>query len=95
MSAVPHLRIVVAVTIAAIFGYAMFSLWVVLASNDVALKGDVIGTWKSFAVLGFGFWLGSSSAGKAKETDSPPPPAPHPVEVVNGPDAPVPVEGKA
>ncbi|WP_246152773.1 hypothetical protein [Sphingomonas montanisoli] len=64
---VPHLRIVVAATIMAILGYAGFSLWVVLWSQDAAMKGDVIGTWKSFAVLAFGFWLGSSSAGKAKD----------------------------
>lgn len=89
MSAVPHLRIVVGVTIAAIVGYAIFSLWVVLWSNDVALKGDVIGTWKSFAVLGFGFWLGSSSAGKAKEGE------PVPVRVKNPPSEPVPVSEDA
>ena len=83
---VPHLRIVVAATIAAIAGYLAFSLWVVLWSNDVALKGDVIGTWKSFAVLAFGFWLGSSSAGKAKD-DVPPR-----VQIEQPADKPVPVE---
>lgn len=69
---IPHMRIVVAASVAAIGGYAAFSAWVVLVSDDAALRGDTIGTWKSFAVLAFGFWLGSSSGGKAKEPDPPP-----------------------
>lgn len=64
---VPHLRIVAAASIAAVIGYLGFSIWVVMYSGDVALKGDVVGTWKSFATLAFGFWLGSSSAGKARD----------------------------
>lgn len=64
---VPHLHIVVAFSALAVLGYAAFSIWVVLYSNDPALRGDTIGTWKSFGVLAFGFWLGSSSAGKAQE----------------------------
>jgi archaeosine-15-forming tRNA-guanine transglycosylase len=71
MSGVPHLRIVVAASVAAVAGYAAFSVWVVGFSNDVALKGDVIGTWKSFAVLAFGFWLGSSSGGKSSTSNPP------------------------
>lgn len=66
---IPHLRIVVVASAAAVAGYLAFSLWVVLWSGDVALKGDTIGTWKSFAVLAFGFWLGSSSSGKAKDAE--------------------------
>lgn len=62
----PYLHVVVGATIAAIAGYAVFSAWAVIWSDDAALRGDVIGTWKSFAVLAFGFWLGSSSGGKAK-----------------------------
>jgi len=62
----PYLHVVVGTTIAAIAGYALFSAWAVIWSTDAALRGDVIGTWKSFAVLAFGFWLGSSSGGKAK-----------------------------
>lgn len=62
----PYLHVVVGATIAAIAGYAVFSGWAVVLSGDAALRGDVIGTWKSFAVLAFGFWLGSSSGGKAK-----------------------------
>lgn len=62
---VPHLRIVVGACIVAIAGYAVFSAWAVFYSTDAALRGDVIGTWKSFAVLAFGFWLGSSSGGKS------------------------------
>jgi hypothetical protein len=63
---VPHLKIIVAFSVLAILGYAGFSIWVVLHSDDAAMKGDVIGTWKSFAVAGFAFWIGSSSAGKAE-----------------------------
>lgn len=65
---IPYLPIVVAFCLAAILGYAVFSAWVVFYSDDASLKGDVIGTWKSFAVLAFGFWLGSSSGGKSQST---------------------------
>lgn len=85
-SRVPHLRIVVAASGAAVIGYLAFSIWVVLGSGDAALKGDVIGTWKSFAVLAFGFWLGSSSGGKAKDGE------PTPVNVTNSPSDPVPTQ---
>ncbi|MFC0305207.1 hypothetical protein ACFSTI_20580 [Rhizorhabdus histidinilytica] len=64
-SAIPHLRIVVAASALAILGYAGFSIWVVGWSTDAAMRGDVIGTWKSFAVAAFTFWIGSSSGGKA------------------------------
>ena len=64
---IPHLPIVVAFCVAAVAGYAAFSWWVVFVEGDPAMTGDVIGTWKSFAVLAFGFWLGSSSGGKAKD----------------------------
>lgn len=64
---VPHLRIVVAVCIAAVAGYAAFSAYAVVVLKDATMTGDIIGTWKSFAVLAFGFWLGSSSGGKAKD----------------------------
>lgn len=86
MSKVPHLRVVIAASIAAVLGYLGFSLWAVLLSGDATVIGDVIGTWKSFAVLAFGFWLGSSSAGKAKDGE------PTPVVVENPPSAPVPVK---
>ena len=66
MSRIPHLRIVVTTCAIAVTGYALFSWWAVFRSNDATLVGDVIGTWKSFAVAAFSFWLGSSSAGKAK-----------------------------
>lgn len=64
---IPHLRIVVAACLAAILGYAAFSVYAVVYLKDPGLTGDIIGTWKSFAVLAFGFWLGSSSGGKAKD----------------------------
>lgn len=63
---IPHLSIVIGTTIAAIAGYAAFSVWVFFQNKDASLMGDVAGTWKSFAVLAFGFWLGSSSAGKTQ-----------------------------
>jgi hypothetical protein len=83
---IPHIRVVIAFCVAALVGYAFFSVWVVLYSGDAALRGDVIGTWKSFATAGVFFWIGSSSGGKAK------PDAPTPVSVVNPPESPVPVE---
>lgn len=88
MNTIPHARTVIAFCVAAIVGYSIFSGWAVFWSNDPALRGDVIGTWKSFAVAGFTFWLGSSSGGKAK----PDPEQPQPVEVRNPPSSPVPVE---
>jgi hypothetical protein len=66
---VPHLRIVVAACLIAVAGYASFSVWAVFYSQDATLVGDVIGTWKSFAVAAFTFWLGSSSGGKASPDD--------------------------
>lgn len=68
---VPHLRIVVIASMAAVLGYAAFSAYVMLHTDDAALQGDVVGTWKSFAVMAFGFWLGSSSAGKARDEEKP------------------------
>lgn len=85
MSTIPHLRIVVTFSFLAIAGYGVFSIWTMI-SGDAAMKGDVIGTWKSFGVLAFGFWLGSSSAGKAK-TD-----APTTVQIDQPRDKPVPVD---
>lgn len=83
---IPHLRVVIAASLAAVLGYLGFSLWAVLVSHDATVIGDVIGTWKSFAVLAFGFWLGSSSAGKAKDGE------PQDVRVTNPPGDPVPVK---
>lgn len=72
MSAIPNLRIIVGVCIVAVAGYAVFSAYAVIWLRDATMTGDVIGTWKSFAVAAFAFWLGSSSGGKAKG-DAPPP----------------------
>lgn len=85
-SRIPHLQVVVGACIAAVAGYALFSAYAVIWLKDSTMTGDVIGTWKSFAVLAFGFWLGSSSGGKAKDGE------PQPVTVTNEPDQPVPVE---
>lgn len=64
---IPHVDIVVAFCIAAILGYAVFSGYVVFWAKDATMMGDVVGTWKSFAVAAFMFWIGSSSGGKAKD----------------------------
>jgi len=71
-STIPHVRVVIGFCLLAALGYLGFSIWVFGWTGDAALRGDVVGTWKSFAVASFAFWVGSSSAGKAK--DSPPPP---------------------
>lgn len=84
--AIPHARTVIFFCVAAIFGYAVFSVWAIFWSGDPALRGDVGGTWKSFAVAAFAFWLGSSSGGKAKPDSE----HPQPVQVKNRPDEPVP-----
>ena len=69
-SRVPNLHIVVAACAVAVAGYAAFSTYAVVILRDATMTGDIIGTWKSFAVLAFGFWLGSSSGGKAKDDPS-------------------------
>lgn len=67
----PNRREVIAASAAAVAIYAMFSAYVVVWMRDATMTGDVIGTWKSFAVLAFGFWLGSSSGGKSKDSTAP------------------------
>lgn len=80
---IPNLRIVVYACLAAVGGYMVFSVYAVMWLKDATMTGDVIGTWKSFAVMAFGFWLGSSSGGKAKtETPSGRPTDPISVEEV-------------
>jgi hypothetical protein len=69
-SHVPHLKVVVAFCMIAIAFYAGFSIYVVAYLRDAALTGDVIGTWKSFAVAVMAFWVGSSSGSKAKDNPS-------------------------
>lgn len=83
MNTIPHIRIVILVCAVAVAGYAALSAWVVLMSGDAAQQGDVIGTWKSFAVLAVGFWIGSSSGGKAKDGS----PSGTPADPVNVKDA--------
>jgi len=79
---VPHHITVIAFCVAAIAGYAAFSAWAVFRSGDAAMTGDVIGTWKSFAVAAFAFWLGSSSGGKsAAASEAPPPPPAQRIEI--------------
>lgn len=68
---IPHLNIIIAFCVAAIAGYAVFSWWAVFIARDATMIGDVVGTWKSFAVAAFAFWLGSSSGGKAKDETPP------------------------
>lgn len=70
---IPYVRIVVAACAVAVAGYAGFSIYAVAVLKDATMTGDVIGTWKSFAVAAFAFWIGASSGGKAaKETPTPP-----------------------
>ena len=72
---VPHLAIVVAFCVVAVGGYALFSFWAISFSGDKAMIGDIGGTWKTWAALAFGFWLGSSSGGKSRDAASIPPPS--------------------
>lgn len=68
---IPNIRIVIGACIVAVFGYGVFSIYAVMWLRDATMTGDVIGTWKSFAVAAFAFWLGSSSGSKTKsETPS-------------------------
>lgn len=67
---IPHMQIVVAFCIIAIIGYAGFSVWIIWKYPDQTMVGDIIGTWKTFAVAAFAFWIGSSSGGKAQHTPS-------------------------
>lgn len=69
MTPIPNLRIIVGVCIIAVAGYGLFSIYAVMVLRDATMIGDIIGTWKSFAVMAFGFWLGSSSGGKAKDSE--------------------------
>lgn len=69
---IPNIRIIVGMCLAAIAGYALFSIYVVVVLRDATMTGDTVGTWKSFAVLAFGFWLGSSSGSKAKSDPATP-----------------------
>lgn len=80
---IPYLPIVIGFCAAAIIGYAAFSVYVVFYLKDPAMIGDTVGTWKSFAVAAFAFWLGSSSGGKATTNK---------VQIEQPADEPVPVE---
>lgn len=63
---IPNIRVVIGACLVAVVGYLVFSVYAVMWLRDATMTGDVIGTWKSFAVAAFAFWLGSSSGGKAK-----------------------------
>lgn len=80
MQKIPHFQIVIAASCVAIAVYLGFSVWVFGWTHDAAMQGDVIGTWKSFAVAAFSFWIGSSSGGKVKDV------APVDARIVNPPD---------
>ena len=81
---IPHLRVVVAVSGAAIVGFSAISAYVLGWTDDDVTKGAIVGTWQNVALLAFGFWLGSSSGGKVKED------TPTDVRVTNPPSDPVP-----
>ena len=66
-SRIPHLRVVVAVTVFVLIGFAAVSVYVLGWTNDDVTKGNIIGAWVNFAMLAIGFWLGSSSGGKVKD----------------------------
>lgn len=66
---IPHLHIVVAACAVAVAGYAAFSIYAVVILRDATMTGDVIGTWKSFAVAAFAFWIGASSGGKMQDKE--------------------------
>lgn len=83
---IPHARTVIAFCVVGMVGYSVFSVWAIIWSGDAALRGDVGGTWKSFAVAAFGFWVGASSGGKAV----PDPDAPQSVTVKQPPNEPIP-----
>lgn len=68
---IPYVRIVIVFCFAAIIAYAGFSAYVMLEFRDATMIGDIVGTWKSFAVAAFAYWLGSSSGGKATPTPVP------------------------
>lgn len=81
---IPNIKIVIGACIVAVFGYGVFSIYAVMWLRDATMTGDVIGTWKSFAVAAFAFWLGSSSGSKTKaETPTGTPQNPVSVEEVN------------
>ena len=61
-STISHVRVVIGFCLLAALGYLGFSIWVFGWTEDAALRGDVVGAWKSFAVASFAFWVGSSSA---------------------------------
>lgn len=63
MNKIPHANTVIAFCVAGMFGYALLSAWSIFY-GDPAQIGDVIGTWKTFAVAAFSFWVGASSGGK-------------------------------
>lgn len=86
MNTIPNLRVVIAVCVVAVIGYAAFSAYAVVVLRDATMTGDIIGTWKSFAVAAFAFWLGSSSGGKTT------PAGPTDVNITNPPDDPANVQ---
>lgn len=84
---IPHLRVVVTVTFFVLIVFAAVTAGVLISGDvDAATKGSIIEAWKNFALLGVGFWLGSSSGGKQL------PEAPQSVVVDQPADKPVPVE---
>lgn len=84
---IPHLRVVVTVTLLIMLGFIGVTAYSLGYFEDQTTKGNIIGTWINLMMLAAGFWLGSSSGGKAKDK----PADPVPVEVQQPPDQPVPV----
>lgn len=64
---IPHLRVVVAVTLIVIGCFAAVSAYVLTHSDDAAIVGSIIGTWTALATSAGAFWLGASSGGKLRK----------------------------
>lgn len=62
---IPHLRVVLAFCCVGMAGYIVMSCWV-LIYGDPAMKGDVIGTWKTWAAGAMTLWI-ARNLGKPQE----------------------------
>ena len=62
--AIPHVRIVAAVTAFILCAFGGVTAFVLAKGDDPTIIGAVIGVWTSLASGAGGFWLGSSSGGK-------------------------------
>jgi hypothetical protein len=66
----PYAWIIAVVTLIILIGFGLVT-WAVLDAEkgsgiDAATKGAILQTWNNLAVMGAGFWVGSSLAGKMR-----------------------------